>query len=372
MKVTIENHRDRLRLRWHDGSKRQSLALGLPESSISRSLAQKKKAEIELDWQTGHYDPTLLKYRPQTLGKGAKEITAPELFARFTKYQAKHKALAQSGVRSRYVPIGKMLEHHLNLPVNAIGRKQAECFADICAQKISDRQLTPATARARIWLLVSCWDWAEGNYQLADRNPWKGLAEQFKASPQQKVKPFTIDELRTILNVFGNHQKHRHYTDFVSFLSNTGCRFGEAAGLRWKHLGADRATAWIGESITRGVCSSTKTGKARTIMLSPVLQTMLAGRFERMNPSAEDLVFPNLQGGAIDDHWFRSRVWKPVLVLCSIEYRRPYTLRHSAISHALAAGANPIALAEQTGHDKRVLLDTYAHVIAQDFLFVEV
>jgi integrase len=26
------------------------------------------------------------------------------------------------------------------------------------------------------------------------------------------------------------------YSDFISFLTNTGVRFGEAAGLRWKHL----------------------------------------------------------------------------------------------------------------------------------------
>jgi len=54
-----------------------------------------------------------------------------------------------------------------------------------------------------------------------------------------------------------------------------------------------------------------------------------------------------------------------------IEYRKPYCTRHSAISHALASGANYIALAEQTGHSPRVLHDTYAHAINQNSLFVE-
>jgi integrase len=48
-----------------------------------------------------------------------------------------------------------------------------------------------------------------------------------------------------------------------------------------------------------------------------------------------------------------------------------YTLRHSAISLALASGVNPIDLAEQTGHDKRVLLSTYAHAIGKKSLFVD-
>jgi hypothetical protein len=67
MKVTIENHRGLLRLRFNDG-KRRCLLLGVADSPIGRSLALQRKAEIELDWQTGHYDQTLLKYRPRTLG----------------------------------------------------------------------------------------------------------------------------------------------------------------------------------------------------------------------------------------------------------------------------------------------------------------
>ncbi len=43
-------------------------------------------------------------------------------------------------------------------------------------------------------------------------------------------------------------------------MANTGCRFGEAVGLRWKHLGAGHKTVWIGESVSRGVRRSTKTG----------------------------------------------------------------------------------------------------------------
>ena len=51
------------------------------------------------------------------------------------------------------------------------------------------------------------------------------------------------------------------------------------------------------------------------------------------------------------------------VVQLQIEYRSPYKARHSAISHALSNGANFISLANQTGHDKRVLLSTYARAI---------
>ena len=51
MKIQIENHEGRLRLRWHDEDKRHTLALGIKDTPVGRSLAQIKKAEIELDWQ---------------------------------------------------------------------------------------------------------------------------------------------------------------------------------------------------------------------------------------------------------------------------------------------------------------------------------
>jgi integrase len=260
-----------------------------------------------------------------------------------------------------------MLEKYLNRPAHEIGKNHADNFASICAEN-----LTGQVSKERIRLLLNCWSWGHDKYQLAADNPWQGVKQRFKPSPKQQVKPFTICELQTILKAFNNHPHYCHYYGFVSFLANTGCRFGEAAGLRWKHLGAGYANAWIGESVTRGTRRTTKTGKARTVLLSSAIQLALTERYQQFQPKPDDLVFPSPKGIEIDDQNFRPRAWKKILAKCSIEYRKPYAIRHSAISHALAAGANPIALAEQTGHDKRVLLDTYAHAIAKKHLFVEI
>jgi integrase len=366
MKVTIESHRGNLRLRCNDGERR-CITLGVPDSPVGRSLAEIKKNEIELDFQTGHYDRTHLKYRSRTLGKNATEITAAQLFDRFAANQLKQKGLAKRSIETRYKPIVQMLKKHLDKPAHQIGKREAEAFAVIAGKTLAGR-----TAKERVWLLHSAWEWARGKYQIATTNPWQDIAARFQITPKQSVKPFTIKELKAILAAFASHSSYSHYSDFVSFMANTGCRFGEATGLYWKHLGDGHKTAWIGESVSRGVRRSTKTGKARTILLSPTVQATLAARFERLQPKPDDLVFPAPRGGAINDQNFRPRAWKQILESCSIEYRRPYALRHSAISHALASGVNPIALAEQTGHDKRVLLDTYAHAITKEYLFLEV
>jgi integrase len=233
------------------------------------------------------------------------------------------------------------------------------------------------TVKAYVYYLKGCWDWAEGKYQVTSPNPWCDSLDRARsrstAVPSKQIKPLAIAELQAIIAAFRAHPQYCHYTEFVIFLSHTACRFGEVAGLRWGNLGADFSTAWIGESISRGHQNKkgTKTGKTRTIQLSPTVRLMLVDRHERLNPQPEDLVFPSPKGLAINDHRFRARAWKTILESCQIEYRSPYKIRHSAISHALHQGANPIALAEQTGHDKRVMLSTYAHAIDQQCLFVD-
>jgi integrase len=70
------------------------------------------------------------------------------------------------------------------------------------------------------------------------------------------------------------------------------------------------------------------------------------------NPEPDDLVFTAPQGGYLNDNRFRGKIWKPVLESCGIDYKVPYTLRHSGTSHAMANGADIAALAEMTGHSK--------------------
>lgn len=84
--------------------------------------------------------------------------------------------------------------------------------------------------------------------------------------------------------------------------------------------------------------------------------------FERKPKDAnpDDLVFTTPSGGAIDDGNFRNRAWKPILIRLEIDYRKPYSTRHTLISHALDLGMNPVMVAQLTGHDVQILFQNYA------------
>jgi integrase len=365
MKVGIQKKEGRLILTWNDGERR-TMGVGVPDSIVGWAVARKKQAEIEQDWITGHYDPTRLKYKPRTLGKSATEISVPELFDRFTKHQAKEKGLSQSSIVTRYIALRKMLEKVLNVPANTIGKKGAELFADVCA-----KTLQSSTSKARIGLLVKCWDWAKGKYHVAEDNPFRGLDTRFKSQQKKPPQPFSALEVRAILDGFRSSKHYSPYADFVAFLFGVGCRIGEAVGLRWENVATDFASVYICESITRGVVGSTKTRRSRTVNLSPSIAAMLKQRKENCNASPADLVFTTPTGLSINDRNFRRRAWTKVLQAAEVPYRKPYTNRSTAISHALAAGQDYISVAKAAGHSPQVLHDNYANIIESRSVFVD-
>lgn len=367
MKITIENHDGRLRLRWLYQGKRYTMGCGVPDNPTGRAVAKQKASQIELDIQAGYFDTSLLKYKPRTLGKSATEITVCELFERFTQAMKRDKALSKNGHR-KYISLLSHLKRF---------------FGDSLAQSISDRRagdftahllehLAGQTAKQYLFLLRGCWDWAKGKYHVAESNPWSDHIGRIKTSQSKRVKPFTADEIAMILAAFEAHPQYQHYHSLVSFLLNTSCRFGEAAGLRWQNVADDFSHVVICETISRGERRDrTKTGKSRVFDVNPKVSTLLKSRYEHLQPKPNDLVFPSPKGKPMDDHNFRNRAWKKIIDQLRTDYRKPYSTRHTAISHALANGANYLQVAEASGHHPRVMLQTYAHVIEQKSVFVE-
>jgi hypothetical protein len=54
MKIQIENHNDLLRLRWDNGDKRQTLAIGVNDSPLGRTRKRATKAVARTKEETGN------------------------------------------------------------------------------------------------------------------------------------------------------------------------------------------------------------------------------------------------------------------------------------------------------------------------------
>lgn len=348
--VVIQVFKERLRLVWSYAHQRYFLYLGLPDSKINRLHADQKARQIEGDIATGNFDSTLKKYKSEAVLK-RRQVTAVTLFEQYTETKAKHLA---SPTLAKYAAIARYFRQYFDdKPAAAIVVEDAEAFTNWLIA-----QIEPITAKDRLSLIKACWRWAK-HQDLIESNPWEEMTKRVKPAPKQPPKPFSLEEIGAIIQAFRSDRYYHHYADYVEFLFGTGCRTGEAIGLQWKHISDDCSTVWIGESLSRGVRKSTKTNRARTIALTPKLQAMLLAR-RPANYDPDRLVFPSPQGNAIDDCNFRNRAWKTVLTHLEIDYRKPYTTRHSLVSHALDLGMNPVMVAQLTGHDVRVLYQNYA------------
>jgi integrase len=144
------------------------------------------------------------------------------------------------------------------------------------------------------------------------------------------------------------------------------------AALRWGNVGDEFNTVLFNASVSRGHHrETTKTGESRIVKLPKTVVEMLRSRYQAISPQPDELVFSAPKGGYLNDNRFRGKIWIPVLKSLGLDYQTPYTLRHSGVSHAVANGADIAALAEQTGHSKRVLMNTYWHSTGQESLFVD-
>ena len=290
VKVKVESFKGWLRLRWSCAGERYSLALGLPDSKVNRTVAAGKAAVIEGDLATENFDPSLTKYRPKRQ-TAESSLSILELLERFTEVK-KRKILSRtlSKFRALHEPINQFF-----------GSKPAAVVDDDLADQfrvylVQSRGLAPATVKERLVTLNACWKWGLKQGLVAS-NPWSEVTKVVTVPPTQKPKPFSQTEIAAILKALRDSKHYAHYADFVEFRFGCGCRIEEAIGLKWCHLSDDCSNVWIGEAVSRGkIRKTTKTNRARQFKLSPRLQqVLLARRPEQWRP--DDLVFPAPRGG---------------------------------------------------------------------------
>ena len=181
------------------------------------------------------------------------------------------------------------------------------------------------------------------------RTPFFNL-KQLKAR-KTDIKPFTLEELRLIINTVRPDYKN-YYT--VRFF--TGMRTGEVDGLKWKYVDYERRMILVRETVVAGEDEYTKNdGSQREITMSQAVYDALKEQ-EKATRRVSAYVFCNSLGKPLDHKNVTNRVWYPLLRHLGIEKRRPYHCRHTAATLWLAAGENPEWIAKQMGHSTTEML----------------
>jgi integrase len=155
------------------------------------------------------------------------------------------------------------------------------------------------------------------------------------------------------------------YELVVLFLAYTGVRFGEMAALRVRRLDPLKRRVEVAEAVTSvngALVWGTPKGHARRWVSVPRfvaerLGEHVAGR------RPDDLVFTSPQGEPLRAGNFRRDVFTPATRRAGLEGLVPHSLRHTAASLAIAAGADVKVVQQMLGHKSATMtLDLYGHL----------
>ncbi len=194
------------------------------------------------------------------------------------------------------------------------------------------------------------------------RNPARGVENLPRKQPKSRVYLSHVQ----VAALAGAAGKHR---TLVLLLSYSGLRWGEAVGLRVKHLDLLRKRLTVTDNavqVNNTIHVGTpKSHKHRTVPVPGFVVVELAKQCE--GKGRDDLVFSgpdgeHLRRSVSSTGWFTKAVARS-----GVPRLTPHDLRHTAASLAVAAGANVKVLQRMLGHASAAMtLDVYADLFDDD------
>ena len=212
-----------------------------------------------------------------------------------------------------------------------------------------------------------------------DRITWKPPRSSCPAGPRSAATPAEVQAILAEVT-----QIRPELTAFFGCLYYAALRPAEAVALRasscalpsrgWGQLTLTgslprSARAWTGNGTPREPRSlkHRPEGAIRTVPIPPQLARLLRWHLQAFGCAADGRLFRGARGGPLSESLY-GRIWHHARTAIPGQAgtqaaRRPYDLRHAALSLWLASGAPPAEVAARAGHSVRVLLTLYAHCI---------
>lgn len=225
-------------------------------------------------------------------------------------------------------------------------------------QFLSSKKIySPAMQRTMIIVLKQIYKSALLNGKCS-HNPMDHIAPV--KSAQKTIEIFSPDEITAVMDA----AETVPFGVAVACLLYTGMRIGELDGLMWGDIDGDlihirRTIARVDEH-SWGVKDCPKSGKSRTVAISPRLARLLNSL-----PRTSVFVFPMPDGSYMNNDNFKWR-YKRFIHEVGITYRSPHKCRHTYATYLLRGGADLRTVQAALGHYDPSVTQIYTHVDETD------
>lgn len=221
---------------------------------------------------------------------------------------------------------------------------------------------TPKTRNNAVSVLRMVFEYAKGERYIAE-SPAADLGHV--KSQRKPPDPFTVAEMRAILDWFSKNAKPQtyHYFRFAFF---SGLRSSELIALQWDRVDLNAGTVRVDEAFVLGKRKGTKTSEMRDVELTPeAIETLRAQKAHTFLAFTHVFTNPNT-GQPYYNHQAPWLAMRACLKALGIRHRPAYNTRHTYATMLLMAGVNPYLVSKQLGHASlKMTLEVYANWIKE-------
>ena len=281
------------------------------------------------------------------LGTLAPKQTMPRLRSMLERYMTEVTPTKKGESQERYRAAQLMRTKLADLFMDKITGEVVAKYRD---QRLT--QVSNNTVRLELAFLSVVFEQSRKEWGLAVSNPIRQIRMPKPGKPRtRRLESGEEEALLTACAASGAHYLH----SFVVLAIEMGMRFGELAGVLWKHVEKDKRTIYLPD---------TKNGDARTVPLSTralaaiqILPRSITGRLFTVKPGSIRSAFLI----AVQ----KAKAFSPEGMLQNLRF---HDLRHEAVTRLFEKGLNPIEVGMVSGHKTLSMLQRYTHLRSKELV----
>lgn len=222
--------------------------------------------------------------------------------------------------------------------------------------KNKGQQLSASRIRNILIPLRAVWNDACDQYRWNMRSPFETIHKKLPDIEKEPPVVFRFDEWQALME-----HVDPYYHPLVEIMVMTGMIGSEIAGLRKSDIGPNHIN--IQNAIVLNVeKKKLKNGyRKRSLPLTKRLRELIN---QAMSQSDSDYVFTMKGGNKFSYGSFKKTVWEKAFKAAGLEYKRPYTTRHTFAAWSLTIRLDPNKLVSLMGHaSKQMVYEVYGNYV---------